>query len=339
MSRKDHHKGVSFSGTDPFNRIADLDQVDAMAEDLEVSDPSPFPAVPLDPETGFAAAAPAVHAGDNMADDVEVSENLPNAEKIENSSAPAEMPAPTILGRIGEGGAAVAGAARTNSIPVALLSIGIALLVRNRRHPNTSLLDPNVQPGAALHATTDVLGEAAHKVADAGQPLVHKAGDLAHGVAETASHVSTATVRKGGEAKDFLSRAMHENPLVLGAVVLLLGVAVGLLLPGSRRENELMGETRDNLLDKAQEVVSEIKETVTTVATTAAQEVKETVKQATQEVAESVKHATQDVSDTVKLATMEVTDNVKEVAQDSADLVKDDVKKTAKKSGIVTEAA
>lgn len=330
MSRKDHHKGTRFGGTDPFERIADLDKVDELEATVEVSDPSPLPPVPLDLETGLAAASVTHHT-----DDVEVSESLSAAIK---GTAPTEMPAPTILGKIGEGSTAVAGAARTNSIPVALLSIGIALLVRNWRHSNTPPLDQSVQPGAALHATGDVLGGAAHKAADAaGQPFAYKAGDLAHGVAETTSHVSSATMRKSGEVKNFFSRAMQESPLVLGAVVLLLGIAAGLLLPGTRRENELMGETRDNLLDKAQEVVSEIKETVQSVATTATQEVKETVKQATHEVAESVKHATQDVTDRVKLATMDVTDNVKEVAQDSADLVKDEVKKSAKKSGLVTE--
>jgi gas vesicle protein len=338
MSRKDPSKVASFSGTDPIEQIADLEKLEELEATVELSDPSPLlPPVPLDPETGFALAAPVVA---DAGDDFEVRESLsaaagPDAERADTGD---DMPAPTILGKIGEGGAAVAGAARTHSIPVALLSIGIALLVRNRRHPNTALLDPSIQPGAALHATGDVLGGAVHKVADASQPIVHKAEDLAHGMAETASHVGTATIRKGSEAKDFLGRTMQESPLVLGALVLLLGMVVGLLLPGTRRENELMGETRDNLLDKAQEVVTEIKDTVQTVATTAAQEVKDTVKQATQEVAESVKHATQDVSDTVKLATMDVTDNVKEVAQDSADIVKDKVKKTTKNSGISAEA-
>jgi ElaB/YqjD/DUF883 family membrane-anchored ribosome-binding protein len=55
---------------------------------------------------------------------------------------------------------------------------------------------------------------------------------------------------------DFSSRAQHlmqRNPLAVGAVAAAVGVAVGLALPETERENRLMGDTKDGLIEKAQD--------------------------------------------------------------------------------------
>jgi ElaB/YqjD/DUF883 family membrane-anchored ribosome-binding protein len=46
---------------------------------------------------------------------------------------------------------------------------------------------------------------------------------------------------------------MQRNPLVVGAVAAAVGVAVGLALPETERENRLMGEARDSLVERAQD--------------------------------------------------------------------------------------
>ena len=46
-------------------------------------------------------------------------------------------------------------------------------------------------------------------------------------------------------------RLLQRNPLVVGALSATLGIAVGLLIPETERENRLMGETRDNLAERA----------------------------------------------------------------------------------------
>ena len=48
-------------------------------------------------------------------------------------------------------------------------------------------------------------------------------------------------------------RLLQRNPLVVGAVAATLGIAVGLAIPETERENRLMGETRDNLADRAKD--------------------------------------------------------------------------------------
>src|SRR5680860_50607 len=59
--------------------------------------------------------------------------------------------------------------------------------------------------------------------------------------------------RQAARAKSGFEHMLHEQPLVLGAIGVALGAALAAGLPGTRREDELMGETRDQFMDKAQE--------------------------------------------------------------------------------------
>lgn len=53
---------------------------------------------------------------------------------------------------------------------------------------------------------------------------------------------------------------MREHPLALGAVGLAIGALVAAMAPRTRQEDELMGETRDRLLDDAKQAASEKRE-------------------------------------------------------------------------------
>lgn len=50
---------------------------------------------------------------------------------------------------------------------------------------------------------------------------------------------------------------LEEDPLKVGAATLALGLVAGLVLPSTRKENELMGEQRERLLERAKEVGQE----------------------------------------------------------------------------------
>lgn len=47
----------------------------------------------------------------------------------------------------------------------------------------------------------------------------------------------------------------HEQPLAVGALALGVGALVGALIPGTRREDEIMGARRDALMNEAQQVL------------------------------------------------------------------------------------
>jgi hypothetical protein len=47
---------------------------------------------------------------------------------------------------------------------------------------------------------------------------------------------------------------VQENPLLVGAGALMLGVAFGMAVPESETENELMGEARDTMVERARDM-------------------------------------------------------------------------------------
>ena len=138
----------------------------------------------------------------------------------------------------------------------------------------------------AVHRAGDAAGEVAHRVRDAAGRVVDQAGNLvsetgdrvgamAHDVGETANQLAHAAQERGAalargatqEARRIEHRiedGMRENPLAVGAALLAVGATVGLLLPHTRREDELMGHARDRLLGSAEhfahDAVDELRE-------------------------------------------------------------------------------
>ena len=97
-----------------------------------------------------------------------------------------------------------------------------------------------------------------------------------------------------------------------------VGLALGLLLPGTEREDELMGSTRDQLVDRAEETVERAKDA----AVEAGREVKETVKSEFEQRKPELQEAVQ-----------EAGQHVKAQVKESARRVKEETKDAAKKSG------
>lgn len=79
------------------------------------------------------------------------------------------------------------------------------------------------------------------------------------------------TQEKAQEAQTRLQVMLQENPLGVGLVAAALGAAVGLAVPQTPGEHQLMGEVRDNLLDSAQEAAQDAMHRVQRVAEEAQQ--------------------------------------------------------------------
>ncbi len=136
--------------------------------------------------------------------------------------------------------------------------------------------------GQAKDKVGDATGQAKDKVADV-------AGQAKDQVGQFAGQAQDQVGEWGGQVQYGAQRAMtrfdqmvHENPLGVSAAVIALGLAVGMSLPDTPLEDKLMGEARDNVMEKAQSTAQETMEKVGQVAQQVQQTATETAKDAAQ---------------------------------------------------------
>jgi ElaB/YqjD/DUF883 family membrane-anchored ribosome-binding protein len=156
-----------------------------------------------------------------------------------------------------------------------------------------------VKDSVASHASdiastvSDKASGLASSVSDKASGLASSVSDKASGLAQTvgtrasdiAHTVGDKATELGSQAKDTAQSAVRatgtyitDNPLAAGAIAVLLGVGVGLLVPATEKENQLLGETRDRLKDQAAEQLHQVADKVTNVAQTAFDSAKQSVK-------------------------------------------------------------
>lgn len=177
---------------------------------------------------------------------------------------------------------------RENPIPAAMIGVGLAWLLFGRRKPRHAayaIQGHDAQPAEpregnvatrSVHAIQDAAGAGAHQVNE----LAHQAGRKISDVTSTAASAANRAVHEAGSAiVSTASRVQHAgadlghgaatqarkirsqgselfqaNPLAVGAAVIAVGAAVALALPHTRIEDDLMGEARDQLADRVQDV-------------------------------------------------------------------------------------
>jgi hypothetical protein len=68
---------------------------------------------------------------------------------------------------------------------------------------------------------------------------------------------SAATARRAfSQGRSRVETMLQQYPLAVGAAALIIGASLGLAVPETERENELMGEARDTAVQKAQEAAT-----------------------------------------------------------------------------------
>lgn len=100
-------------------------------------------------------------------------------------------------------------------------------------------------------------GERAQEAADQAR---EKAGELGGRLQSRARGAGGEAQEKAQRAKGGLQRALQESPLALGALALGIGAAVGFAAPGTSKEDEMMGETRDHLVEQGKQSAREKRE-------------------------------------------------------------------------------
>lgn len=105
------------------------------------------------------------------------------------------------------------------------------------------------------------IGEMARGVRDTTGQVAGRArgttSQIVSGVRSTTSHIGRGARYSARQARSGFEYMLNEQPLVLGTLGIALGAALGAILPATRREDELMGEARDDLLHQAKEAGAE----------------------------------------------------------------------------------
>lgn len=109
----------------------------------------------------------------------------------------------------------------------------------------------------AKDTAVEAMGDAKDRVVEAAEKIHEKADHFAHDAAvrgrESVRNVSqhlSVGYRAGAER---FSRAADDYPLAVGAAFAALGVLVGLVLPRTNKEDQLMGKKSDQLIEAAKE--------------------------------------------------------------------------------------
>jgi ElaB/YqjD/DUF883 family membrane-anchored ribosome-binding protein len=209
---------------------------------------------------------------------------------------------------------------RENPLPVAAVGLGVTWLFTLRTRSEVSgdrmarfaytgperRTDGHTSLGRRLADRTARVREkvsgAAAEVSERAGDLADRAGDVVDRVQERAGDLSSTAKRRVQEqtqrARGGLEQMMEENPLALVAGAAILGLALGLVLPETRREQRLMGSRRDQLADRVQTTVDRVKEA----AVEAAPELKSSLKDAAVTVGQQVKESAGRVAEEAKQA-------------------------------------
>lgn len=176
---------------------------------------------------------------------------------------------------------------RANPVPAALIGVGAAWLIASgtgmtqrvaqnehieaaRRRVTDTASDMGRRAGELASGVADkiglggsgdhALGHTGHPMVDRngrqGQGWVHQVSDKAQDALRSARDSSGAVISRVGSyaGASGVGEAFERNPLILGAIGVMTGALIAALVPMSRIENELLGETRDELWHKAEDV-------------------------------------------------------------------------------------
>lgn len=133
--------------------------------------------------------------------------------------------------------------------------------------------------------------------------------------ASSVGHEAQAYARQTGQQ---LQRSLEDNPLVFGGVALAIGALIGMALPATRRENEMLGPWRDEVMQSAQEVASDVVERAQHVV----EEVRPQLEQTAQKVVSDLKQSGQSALDDVKHSGREAFQDVKQTGREALQEVK-----------------
>ena len=186
---------------------------------------------------------------------------------------------------------------QANKVPLTLIGIGIAWLVASntgladrvandervqaaRRRIGEFAGDIGIGGGSSDGAGGPILGPDGERLARSdssrGDGWVHQAAGAARGAISTVRDAGSAVLDRAGAAGDLANRASSQvteklstDPWLIGVAGLVAGAIFAAILPPTRIEQDYIGEARDGLWNKANELGHEAAERVRELADSA----------------------------------------------------------------------
>jgi len=202
-----------------------------------------------------------------------------------------------------EAGSSLMETIQRNPVPSALIGIGLGWLWMNRQREEGPFIrrdsrsrsesypwseyEPSFRsnepaamrrgPAATAAGLGETLDQAKERVAAAADQAKERVGETldqakervgatAGQVQQRVSEMGQTIQYQASQATDSLQQWVYQNPLAASAVALALGAAVGMAVPETPQEQRWLGETRDRLVDKAQQTAQEVGQKVQAVA-------------------------------------------------------------------------
>jgi hypothetical protein len=164
--------------------------------------------------------------------------------------------------------------------------------------------------------TVDAIGYKADVPTRAKESVSEKVGGLKEKLTGAGSRIGDATpdaqdVKRTGRQAVGLAQ---ENPIGLAIGAAALGFLGGMLIPGTRIENEQVGPVADQVKEQVKQTGQEALERGKQVAQETAQTATESVKQAASEVTDQASHAAQHHAEELRTSAQESAQEVKDAA-------------------------
>lgn len=207
-------------------------------------------------------------------------------------------------------GRTVLDTARGNPVPLALLGLGLSWLAAERfrglgegRESQEGLTSAAAYPEARYEIVypEEVSFHAAQHgyYTREGETMEQVSEKLATGQKKAEEKVGQArdkASRQARKAEGGFRRLLETHPLVFGLGAAAFGAVVGFAIPETRREREVMGQSRDELVERSKEIgrhaVEEAKTTLKEAGEAAKEEIEKGLNQASKEAAGSVREET-----------------------------------------------
>jgi hypothetical protein len=143
-------------------------------------------------------------------------------------------------------------AVQDNPLPIALIGIGVAWLAVGEKLP-ARRWQTEALAGQEGESLKDKVGGAV----ESAQEKVAAVGDRMRHAGERATEATHRIGERAAAAGSQLKQMVDERPLFLGLAGLAIGAALGGALPPTESEDALLGQPRDELLQRGAEKASE----------------------------------------------------------------------------------